>query len=66
MSLHYALITSNERSHYTNHCSQTSNNYSRRPNILPRQGQITGAGTHDELIAQHEPYKEFTHGQGLS
>ena len=30
------------------------------------QGQLTGAGTHDELIAQHELYKEFTHGQGLS
>lgn len=30
------------------------------------KGKITGAGTHDELIASHDLYKEFTHGQGLS
>ena len=30
------------------------------------QGKITGSGTHEELIAEHELYKEFTHGQGLS
>lgn len=30
------------------------------------QGKITGSGTHEDLIAQHELYKEFTHGQGLS
>ena len=30
------------------------------------QGEITGSGTHEELIAEHELYKEFTHGQGLS
>lgn len=30
------------------------------------QGKITGNGTHKELIAGHELYQEFTHGQGLS
>jgi len=30
------------------------------------QGKVTGSGTHEELIAQHELYKEFTRGQGLS
>ena len=30
------------------------------------KGKITGAGKHDELIASHDLYKEFTHGQGLS
>ena len=30
------------------------------------QGKITGSGTHEQLIAHHELYKEFTHGQGLS
>ena len=30
------------------------------------QGEITGSGTHEELIAEHELYREFTHGQGLS
>ncbi|SES29221.1 ABC transporter ATP-binding protein [Psychrobacillus sp. OK032] len=30
------------------------------------KGKITGAGTHDELIANHDLYREFTHGQGLS
>ncbi|MFB5087429.1 ABC transporter ATP-binding protein [Psychrobacillus sp. PGGUH221] len=30
------------------------------------QGKITGAGTHEELIAKHDLYKDFTHGQGLS
>lgn len=30
------------------------------------QGKITGAGTHEELIAKHDLYREFTHGQGLS
>lgn len=29
-------------------------------------GKITGSGTHEELIVDHELYKEFTHGQGLS
>lgn len=30
------------------------------------KGKITGAGTHDELITNHDLYREFTHGQGLS
>lgn len=30
------------------------------------QGKITGAGTHEELIAIHDLYREFTHGQGFS
>ena len=30
------------------------------------QGKVTGSGTHEELLTQHELYKEFTHGQGLS
>ena len=30
------------------------------------QGKITGSGTHEQLIAQHELYREFTRGQGLS
>lgn len=30
------------------------------------QGKVTGSGTHEELIAQHKLYKEFTRGQGLS
>ncbi|WP_235753950.1 ABC transporter ATP-binding protein [Psychrobacillus sp. INOP01] len=30
------------------------------------QGKITGSGTHEELLAQHNLYREFTHGQGLS
>lgn len=30
------------------------------------QGEITGSGTHEELISGHELYREFTHGQGLS
>ncbi|TQR21508.1 ABC transporter ATP-binding protein [Psychrobacillus vulpis] len=30
------------------------------------QGKITGSGTHEQLIAHHELYKEFTQGQGLS
>jgi len=30
------------------------------------KGKITGSGTHEELLAQHQLYREFTHGQGLS
>ncbi len=30
------------------------------------QGKISGSGSHEELLAKHELYKEFTHGQGLS
>jgi len=30
------------------------------------QGKITGSGTHEELLVQHNLYREFTHGQGLS
>ena len=30
------------------------------------QGQITGMGTHEELLSSHELYREFTQGQGLS
>ncbi|WP_277584735.1 ABC transporter ATP-binding protein [Psychrobacillus antarcticus] len=30
------------------------------------QGKITGSGSHDELLAHHKLYQEFTHGQGLS
>ncbi|MER2006985.1 MAG: ABC transporter ATP-binding protein [Psychrobacillus sp.] len=30
------------------------------------QGEITGTGTHEELLSSHELYKEFTQGQGLS
>ena len=30
------------------------------------KGKITGSGTHEELLVQHQLYREFTHGQGLS
>ncbi|MER2170969.1 MAG: ATP-binding cassette domain-containing protein, partial [Psychrobacillus psychrodurans] len=30
------------------------------------QGKISGSGSHEELLAKHDLYKEFTHGQGLS
>lgn len=30
------------------------------------QGEITGRGTHEELLNNHELYREFTQGQGLS
>ncbi|MEK3979950.1 ABC transporter ATP-binding protein [Psychrobacillus sp. FSL K6-2836] len=34
--------------------------------LFLEQGKITGKGTHEELLAHHKLYKEFTHGQGLS
>ena len=30
------------------------------------QGEITGRGTHEELLNNHKLYREFTQGQGLS
>lgn len=34
--------------------------------IFLEAGEITGIGTHDELIGSHELYREFAQGQGLT
>lgn len=34
--------------------------------IFLESGRITGMGTHDELVASHEQYRQFAEGQGLS
>lgn len=33
--------------------------------LFIEKGQITGSGTHDELLAQHALYRKFSSGQGL-
>ncbi|WP_107841244.1 ABC transporter ATP-binding protein [Metasolibacillus meyeri] len=33
--------------------------------LFIEKGQITGQGTHEELLANHELYREFSAGQGL-
>ncbi|MCT6925543.1 ABC transporter ATP-binding protein [Metasolibacillus sp.] len=33
--------------------------------LFIEKGQITGQGTHEELLARHELYREFSAGQGL-